>query len=253
MAHYYRTLQQWNQWLHHPYLGRVLLALEGGVMQTALKNHYGKHVVLIGVPYQATFFQSVTIPCHTLASPLVAHTEDCHTIETGLHELPFLSGSVDLVILPHTLELVENPRQLLAEACRIIKPEGLIVISGFNALSGLGFMQKFQKTRVLPFPMDFIPAKKIENWLKLADFEIEQHSSLLIRPPMKDVAWFQRLHGLESLLKLFPSLGAVHMTIARAKVIPLTPIKMTWKQPLSGLRLPTRISTPIARQRETYL
>ena len=41
-------------------------------------------------------------------------------------------GSIDLVILPHILECIDNPRQLLAEACRIIKPEGHIIICGFN-------------------------------------------------------------------------------------------------------------------------
>lgn len=252
MAHRYRTLQQWNQWLRHPYFGRVLLALEAEATKALLNTHYGKHAVLIGVPHQVDLFQSLLLPFHTLASPLIAHTVTSTVVETSLHELPFLSGTVDLVLLPHTLEHVENPRQLLAEACRIIKPEGLILITGFNPFSLFGLMQKFYKNRPLPFPSEFIQSKKIENWLKLADFEIEQRQSLLFRPPFNDVQWFDRLHGLESLLKLFPSLGAVHLTVARAKVIPLTPIRMTWKQPLSGLRLPTRITTPIARQHENY-
>lgn len=250
MAHSYRTLQQWNHWLSRHFLGPHLLQMEAAAVQPHLQAHYGKHAVLVGVPHQVSLLNATALPCQTLLSPLVSHHTTCGIVESGLHELPFLSGSVDLVFLPHTLEHVQNPRQLLAEACRIIKPEGLIVIAGFNPYSALGVMQKFEKTRALPFHFDFITAKQIENWLKLADFEIEQHVSLLCRPPLKEVKWFTRLRYLESLLTPFPFLGGVHLTIARAKVIPLSPIRMKWKQPLSGLRLPKPISTPLARQNE---
>lgn len=250
MAHSYRTLQQWNHWLGRPFLGPALLDLEAKAVQSVLQTHYGKHAVLIGVSHQASLFSATAIPCHTLVGPLVSHHSACGFVETGLHELPFLSGSIDVVLLPHTLEHVENPRQLLAEACRIIKPEGLIVIAGFNPYSALGVMQQFEKTRVLPFHASLITAKQIENWLKLADFDIEHRASLLCRPPIKDARWFARLRHLEPLLTLFPFLGGVHLTIARAKVIPLSPIRMKWKQPLSGLRMPTPISTPLARQNE---
>jgi SAM-dependent methyltransferase len=250
LAHSYRTLQQWNHWLSHHFLGPMLLRMEAEAMQPHLQSHYGKHAVLIGVPHQAPLLNATTLPCQTMLSPLISHHLTCELVESGLHELPFLSGSVDLVLLPHTLEYVENPRQLLAEACRIIKPEGLIVIAGFNPYSALGVMQKFEKTRAFPFHFDFITAKQIENWLKLADFEIEKPISLLCRPPLKEARWFARLRYLESLLTLFPFLGGVHLTIARAKVIPLSPIRMKWKQPLTGLRLPTPMSTPLVRQNE---
>lgn len=32
--------------------------------------------------------------------------------------------------------------------------------------------------------------------------------------------------------------GGVYLIVAQAKVIPLTPIKLTWKQKLSDVRLP---------------
>ena len=132
---HYRTLQHWNQWLTKPFLGTALARAEREVLTKLLVNHYGKHAVLIGVPHQMPLLQETHFSSPTLISPLHAHDLENHVIESDLHELPILSGSVDLVLLPHTLEFVENPRQLLAEACRIIKPEGLMVVMGFNPYS----------------------------------------------------------------------------------------------------------------------
>lgn len=252
MAHSYRTLQQWNHWLHRPHLGAALLKAEASVLERALAKHYGKHAVLIGVPNQADLFHATTQSLHTIVGPMVSHTAFASSVESHLHELPFLSGSIDLVLLPHTLEHVENPRQLLAEACRIIKPEGLIVVTAFNPYSLWGVAKKMAKEQTAPWCGHFIPAHKIENWLRLADFEIEQRQGYFYRPPLTEKRWFDRLQWLEKIHYLFPSLGGVNTIVARAKVTPLTPIRMKWKQQLSGIRLPASISSPIARQNETY-
>src|SRR5690606_5823540 len=108
-------------------------------------RHFGKHAVLIGVPHQYELLKSTAIPCHSLITPIISHAHEHGLIEGDLHELPILTGSIDLVLLPHTLEFVDNPRQLLSEACRIIKPEGLIVVSGFNPYSTWGLRKLMTK------------------------------------------------------------------------------------------------------------
>ena len=87
-------------------------------------------------------------------------------------------------MLPHTLELVDNPRQLLAEACRIIKPEGLIVICGFNPYSPWGLRKVMNKHKTTPWNGNFISAAKVKSWLHLADFELEKHRGIIFRPPV---------------------------------------------------------------------
>ena len=247
----YRTLQHWNHWLVKPFLGTALARAEREVLTKLLVNHYGKHAVLIGVPNQMPLLQETHFSSPTLISPLLAHGLENNAIESDLHELPSLSGSVDLVLLPHTLEFVENPRQLIAEACRIIKPEGLIVLIGFNPYSSWGLAKKMPHFNAVPWNGQFIAAKNLQTWLRLADFEIETSQSFFVRPPIGDVNWFEKLHWMETLLHPFPFLGAVNVLMGRAKVTPLTPIRMKWKQQLSGLRLPSSMSTPIARQHET--
>ena len=251
MTHGYRTLQNWNQWLAQQFLGGRLLEAEQQSLTTALKRHLGKHALLIGVSHQYPLLESTLIPCHSLVSPL-AHREDkfhYRYIEGDFHELPILAGTIDLVILPHTLEWVDNPRQVLMEASRVIKPEGLIAICGFNPYSIWGLRKRFAKHKRGPWVGNFLQAQQIKNWLHLADFEMEEQRTILFRPPVDQPALYQKLHFMEQIgSRCLPIFGGVYVMLARAKVIPLTPIRLKWKQNLRGIRISTTISGHIAQQ-----
>lgn len=240
LVHGYRTLQQWNQWLTQQYLGSALLETEQQVLSDLLDRHVGKHALLIGVPAQQNLLTPDKAACQTLISP-VHHDKQTSYIEADLHDLPIFSGSIDLALLPHTLEHVDNPRQLLSEVCRVIKPEGLIVIFGFNPYSVWGLRKKIVG--------NLIQRQHIKNWLKLADFALEKQSSFLYRPPINSeniyskLAWLERVGGIFS-----PLLAGAYVIVARAKVIPLTPIRLKWKQNLSNARVSSTIPGSIARQ-----
>ena len=49
--------------------------------------------------------------------------------------LPFDASSLDLVVLPHALELARDPHLALREVERVLVPEGRVVIVGFNPAS----------------------------------------------------------------------------------------------------------------------
>jgi SAM-dependent methyltransferase len=247
LAHGYRALQHWNQWLAQHFLGIKLLENEEKHLCGLLETHFGKHVALVGVPQQFKLLNATKIPCHSLITPMMfrEHQGEYQYIEGDFHELPVLTGSVDLVLLPHTLEFIDNPRQLLAEACRIIKPEGLIVISGFNPYGSWGLKHKTQKS----WKANLIRPRKVISWLGLADFEVEKLESILYTPPITKPGLFEKLQFLEKIGRYcFPKLGGVYILVARAKVIPLTPIRLKWKQQLSSIRVPTTISGHTARQ-----
>ena len=56
--------------------------------------------------------------------------------------LPFPEQSLDLVLLPHTLELSPDPHATLREVERVLVPEGRVVICGLNPASLWGFRQQ---------------------------------------------------------------------------------------------------------------
>ena len=95
------------------------------------------------------------------------------------------------------------------------------------------------KNKSIPWSGNFIPAAKIKKWLLLADFELEKQSMVLFRPATQHLSLYNKLKFLEWLgKKCYKPWGGVYILKAKAKVIPLTPIRMHWKQELSGLRLP---------------
>ena len=56
--------------------------------------------------------------------------------------LPFPANSLDLVVLPHTLELHADPHATLREVERVLVPEGRVVICGVNPVSLWGLRQR---------------------------------------------------------------------------------------------------------------
>jgi SAM-dependent methyltransferase len=230
----YRAAQQWNQWLAKP-LGQRVLLREKNVLTTSLATFYGKQGVLIGVPHQHELLTSSVIAHQVMLTPMAGQTAGFNTIESDFYELPIASGSVDLVFLPHSLEYLDNPRQLLAEACRIVKPEGHIVILGFNPISLWGLKKMITRNKTTPWRNHFIRFNTVKRWLRLADFELVKQDFILYGFPSPD-------YLDPSVLKWFGhtcvrQLGGVYLLIAKARVTPLTPIRLRWEQNFSNIRV----------------
>ncbi len=61
--------------------------------------------------------------------------------------LPFPDNSLDLVVLPHALELARDPHRTLREVERVLVPEGRVVIAGFNPASLWSLRQRAGRLR----------------------------------------------------------------------------------------------------------
>jgi SAM-dependent methyltransferase len=247
-----RKILQMDKWLKE-FPGQSILATEKKFLPSLLSEYYGSQVLLIGTPNQHELLRTSIIPNRMLLTPLPTKTlHTIRSIESDLHELPIASGSVDLVILPHILEYLDNPQHLLQEACRIVRPQGHIVICGFNPFSLWGIKKLFTRSNDVPWSANFIQSGLIKKWLRLADFKLVRQTATLFRPPTQFQTLFDQLEFLEWLgSKCYAPLGGVYVLVAQAKVIPLTPIKLRWKQKLADVRLPimsiprptTRINT----------
>ncbi len=105
-------------------------------------------------------------------------------IESGFHEtisitaidsqLPIMTDSIDMVILPHMLEFAHDQHQLLREVDRVLKPEGKLIIIAFNPWN---FWVRYQFLRVREkhdrIGKNLVNRLKIVDWLKLLNFEVE--------------------------------------------------------------------------------
>ena len=98
--------------------------------------------------------------------------------------LPFDSNSLDLVVLPHALELARDPHLALREVERVLVPEGRVLIVGFNPASLWGLRQRLGRLRrrlasdsqrdlFLPSAGEFMRYRRLRDWLRLLSFEVE--------------------------------------------------------------------------------
>ena len=144
--------------------------------------------------------------------------------------LPFPNASIDLVVLPHTLELARDPHQTLREVERVLVPEGRLVISGFNPVSLWGLRQRAGRLRrglalgadsglYLPSSGDFIGYWRLRDWLRLLSFEVETGQFGCWRPPFKTESWLQRFAWMDRIGdRWWPVLGSLYFLVATKRV-----------------------------------
>ena len=147
----------------------------------------------------------------------VAHF-NWHPIEGNPNELPFASESVDLLVLPHVLEFAADPHQILREAERVLRPEGRLVISGFNPASLWGVRQYLSHLIGNPYlPRDgqFISLIRVKDWLQLLNFSLDRGHFGCYKLPLQGQSGMARMDFLEPMgNRWWPIFGAVFLVSA---------------------------------------
>lgn len=218
-----------EHWYRTP-LGKQLAALEAACLEEMLHETFGYYLVQVGAAgcFRQALAESrvrhrVQLPCQVPAGP------------SGLQvvgnpaALPLIADGVDAVFLPHILDFVADPPQVLREVERVLIPEGRIIIMGFNALSSWGlFRLVYRYRRRVPWCGRFLTSYRVEDWLSLTGFQVECRKHLMFRPPFRG-AQSPRLAMLDAWgHKYWPALGAVYVIKAVKRVSTLTPLRPTW-------------------------
>ena len=204
--------------------GRYLLAWEQERLDHAVTDAFGFHALQLGLP-ELEGLRANRMPHRWVASDSM-HVPDDLSLELpplddsllstqALHEpiglhcefdaLPFPDNSIDLVVLPHALELARDPHHTLREVERVLVPEGRVVIAGFNPASLWGLRQRAgrighglgiqrQDGLYLPRAGEFIGYWRLRDWLRLLGFG---RAFRLLAPalPKPEVAGPFRLDG----------------------------------------------------------
>ncbi len=143
--------------------------------------------------------------------------------------LPFPSSSLDLVVLPHTLELAADPHRCLREVERVLRPEGRVVILGLNPASLWAVRQNLARvngrllgrapTLYLPEEGEYIGYWRLRDWLRLLSFEVAHARFGCYRPPLLSEVWLERWQWLERPgSKWWTVLGALYGVVAVKRV-----------------------------------
>jgi SAM-dependent methyltransferase len=201
-------------------LGQAVLREETMLVQRALDDVFGFECLQVGSwgPGR-TLLAGARTPHTTLAAP---HTGSGVTVCAPLDSLPFASDSIDAILLPHTLELVEDPYAVLREAERVLCAEGCLMICGFNPWSGWGVRRVIARTmRRSLFPPQtrrLLTEGRLRDWVALLGFDVDQVSGYLGLFP------FARSAGLEGRVRS-PLMSGAYLLKARKRVQALTPVR----------------------------
>ena len=111
-------LQQLTQWYQTP-LGIYVARSVKSQFDNLLKEIFGYYLLDLGVSEQQHWLHKSTLRYHLL-------------VNTDLRKLAIASESVDCVLMCHSLECYKPYQTILAEAERILLPEGkLLIISPY--------------------------------------------------------------------------------------------------------------------------
>jgi SAM-dependent methyltransferase len=225
------------EWLRTP-AGRYLLEWEQQHLDRAVVDVFGFHAVQLGLP-ELDALRANRMPhrwlCSDTTAPPPPDVEGAPPVAAvsvlcDFDALPFDSQSLDLIVLPHALELARDPHLALREVERVLRPEGRVVIVGFNPASLWGLRQRLGHMRqrlglsrgrplFLPSEGEFIGYRRLRDWLRLLSFEVEAGRFGCYRPPVATERWLARYHWTEPLGdRWWPVFGAVYSLTAVKRV-----------------------------------
>lgn len=226
------TTRTLSDWFVTPQ-GQYVMRREQAYFDKLVTDIFGFNAVQIGLP-QHNLLRGSRIPLHIKAGK-----------ETGVQlwmeaeELPFETGSVDLVLLPHVLEFSTHPHQILREVERVLRPEGSVVISGFNPLSLWGLRRILGKKKDFPWCGKFISFPRMKDWLALLGFEVESARFCCYAPPVAGTAFMKPSQLFESAEDHWWSLiGGIYFVQAKKRVPGMRLIKPNWNGRLVRKLLP---------------
>jgi SAM-dependent methyltransferase len=218
-------------------------------MDAAVSDLFGFHALQVGLP-ELMGLRANRMPYRWLACPTplddmqrMAHlglmAQEAQPLPGSpftaqvlceMDALPFEDQSLDLVVLPHTLEWATDPHLALREVERVLVPEGRVLVTGFNPSGPWAWRQKsgrwvrhalpsMQAPLFLPEKGEFLGMGRLKDWMALLGFEVESVRFGCFMLPVQNANWLRHLHGMEQMgQRWWPLLGAVYGLMAVKRV-----------------------------------
>ena len=209
-------------WLQTP-LGQYLLARERAYIDKTVADIFGYNALQIGLP-GLDLLQANRMPLRA-----IVNRGDGADLRADGAELPVVSASIDLVLLPHVLEFSENPHQILREVERVLLPDGHLVVTCFNPMSLWGMRHSFGKRDAYPWRGRFIHLLRLKDWLALLGFEMAGGAMGCYVPPCTSQKWIDRFRFMDAAGdRWWPISGAVTFLHAIKRVRGMRIITPQW-------------------------
>lgn len=269
MPHCKATTESLSDWFATPQ-GSYVLAREQEYFDHTVSDIFGYNALQLGLPQEDIFLRSNRMPLRFSAG-----NQAGNAVRLICTELPFDCDCMDLVVLPHVLEFSDNPHQVLREVARVLRPEGNLIISGFNPRSlwglkkSMGDLKKSMggvkqtlrggrcaadKQRGFPWQGHFIALPRLKDWLALLNFEVAGGRFAAYAPPFKQAKWMEGLAFMEAAGDRWWAVsGGVYFLHAIKRVPGMRLIKPQWNEGLVSKLMPaaSKLNNRITQRSET--
>ncbi|HLQ86786.1 MAG TPA: methyltransferase domain-containing protein [Salinisphaeraceae bacterium] len=219
--------KQLRDWLAGPRT-RLLMQREQALLRPQLAQLTGYRLLQVGTwGYGPELLRHAGTLCQwRLAQWPGAHDDACFD---GMN-LPIASGSIDALLLAHSLELAAEPHHLLRECERVLSDRGQLILVGFNARSVWALAQRLpghKQGRYVRSAQLFVPRRACD-WLRLLGLEPE----LLVRYGV-GFPLYRKTHSVTAPRQRrrpagISSLAQAYIVVARKRVVPLT--RLHWRK-----------------------
>lgn len=206
--------------------GRYVLDWEREQFDNATEDVFGYRACQVGLP-EHDFLRHNRIPLRFTVA-----LEPGAAVSADPLQLPLGTQSMDLIALPHVLESHTDPHQVLREVERSLRPEGQVVISGFNTLSLWRLRQMFTgRGAGAPWDAKFLSLLRLRDWLRLLGFELNGGRFGRYAPPFAQGKWLARFSFMEQAgARWWPIAGGVYVIRAVKRVQGAILVTPAWRK-----------------------
>jgi SAM-dependent methyltransferase len=207
-----------QEWLTTPQ-GRHLLVQEKKWLNDQLRQIGGHQLLQVSATNHVFFKRSMA------ANKVVLHFSPLINLNTKtailgeIDSWPIATESINILVLHHVLDFVENPHTFLREASRVLTPGGHVICCGFNPWSGLGFWRHFSlRLR----SGNYIRPARLKDWFKLLGFDVKVEQYVMYKTGNQAFEKKAQRYNLP--------IGGAYLTTLRKSVQSITPVMSLWKK-----------------------
>jgi len=236
-----------KHWYRHPG-GRLLHEQESRLLEPAIANLFGYFFVQLGCTSQMDWIKfsrvSEKLILDDRIDPALVkslstdknETHSVHWIKADLDYLPIAKESVDVMLLPHTLETVQDPYYILRQVDSMLMPEGHLVLTGFNPYACGILKNRFSKQGKAFREANLVRSQRVIEWLEVLGYDIEKVKYSTIScfagttSDSGKLGW-RLLERLErALSRMGLQFGNVYCIVARKRVDAPRMVGLSWRR-----------------------
>ncbi|MBD9403402.1 class I SAM-dependent methyltransferase [Comamonas sp. CMM02] len=229
--------------MHHPWMakafGRYLLEWEQQRCDEAVADIFGYHSLQLGLPMLQALrnnrmpHQWVSAPgCDLNLDRTACQAPQGVQLCCAPEALPFSESSLDLLVMPHTLELCQDPHAALREAVRVLVPEGRLLLFGLNPYSLWGVQHRLERVQAPGLnAWRGLPYWRVRDWMQVLAMDVVAADFGCHVPAVDEQVWLERWRWMDKLgNKAWPVLGGAYCVLAVKKVHGMRLMEPAWRK-----------------------